>query len=378
MKQVSRCTLRVLILSAWSAGVSALIKGINPFNPPYQTMTGQYGYNQCGTKASPDSRCQNVHIKSASDFCLFGLRSSAYHHLEFGCLLAPRFAGVSETERDAVSYCTQPTHGTRLIPPGTFTLRYYEESYHDVRSLVPLRHHSTMFRLLAEEISQRLMFRRMTMEEKWVGYHLPHKTTLYVNWDARGNPVGEFIILHMPGGVVFGNGNQFVQWTEFLLPDEFCIRACYNGPDAWRYCNHICGCPLVVVFFSLDGPELSHDLMACRWNIPGDYGPGFDSCKGKDVPRPMGECEQTGQWLYLHVASRRRKSSPSWVAGTSLLLLQSSLACTQFNKFSASRNGEEEPVNDLALSIVPWHEGVDIYIMPWLSLWATEKNLEDT
>ncbi|WAQ86195.1 hypothetical protein PtA15_6A827 [Puccinia triticina] len=29
--------------------------------------------------------------------------------------------------------------------------------------------------------------------------------------------------------------------------------------------------------------------MACRWNIPGDYGPGFDSCKGDDVPRPMGE-----------------------------------------------------------------------------------------
>ncbi|WAR56082.1 hypothetical protein PtB15_6B827 [Puccinia triticina] len=83
-----------------------------------------------------------------------------------------------------------------------------------------------------------------------------------LSWDARGNPIG---------GVVFGNGNQFVQWTEFLLPDEFCIRACYNGPDAWRYCNHI------------------YDLMACRWNIPGDYGPGFDSCKGDDVPRPMGE-----------------------------------------------------------------------------------------
>ncbi|KAH9464111.1 hypothetical protein Pst134EB_003648 [Puccinia striiformis f. sp. tritici] len=82
------------------------------------------------------------------------------------------------------------------------------------------------------------------------------------SWDARGNPIG---------GVVFGNGNQFVQWTEFLLPDEFCIRACYNGPDAWRYCNHV------------------YDLMACRWNIPGDYGPGFDSCEGKDVPRPMGE-----------------------------------------------------------------------------------------
>ncbi|KAG0149495.1 hypothetical protein CROQUDRAFT_74138 [Cronartium quercuum f. sp. fusiforme G11] len=83
-----------------------------------------------------------------------------------------------------------------------------------------------------------------------------------------GNDGGEL------GGVVFGNGNQFEQWTEFLLTDEYCIRACFNRPDAWRYCNHI------------------YDLMACRWNIPANYAPGFDTCTGDDVPLPMGEYKQ--------------------------------------------------------------------------------------
>lgn len=230
---VSRWTLRALLLSAWSADVSAIIKGINPASPPYQTMTGQYGYNQCGTQASRDSRCQNVHIKSASDFCLFG---------------PPSFAGVSETEREAVSYCTQPTHGTRLIPPGTFSSVHYVSTPHYV------------------QITGRGNFTKINVPVDDDGGEMdPH------SWDARGNPIG---------GVVFGNGNQFVQWTEFLLPDEFCIRACYNGPDAWRYCNHI------------------YDLMACRWNIPGDYGPGFDSCKGKDVPRPMGEYKLANGSIY--------------------------------------------------------------------------------
>lgn len=33
------------------------------------------------------------------------------------------------------------------------------------------------------------------------------------------------------------------------------------------------------------------DVMACRWNIPGDYTPGFDDCEGENVPHPMGECK---------------------------------------------------------------------------------------
>lgn len=215
------------LFTIWTSSleVTALIKGINPANPPYQTRPGrQYGYNQCGSTSSRDSRCQNVYIRSATDFCLFG---------------PPWFAGVSETERQAVAYCTQPTHGSRLIPPDTF------DSVHFV---------STPYYV---QITGRGNFTKINVPPDNDGGEMDPNSS-----DTLGNPIG---------GVVFGNENQFVQWTEFLLPDEFCIRACYNGPEAWRYCNHV------------------YDLMACRWNIPGDYGPGFDSCKGVDVPRPMGE-----------------------------------------------------------------------------------------
>ncbi|KNE96843.1 hypothetical protein PSTG_09826 [Puccinia striiformis f. sp. tritici PST-78] len=222
MNMIYENALKLIIFLTSTTRVSALIKGIDPANPPYETMPGQYGYNQCGAGASPNSKCQNVYIKSAMDFCLFG---------------PPMLARVSETERDAVSYCTQPTHGARLIPPGTFSSLHYVSTPHYV------------------QITGRGNFTKINVPANDDGGEMGY-------WDARGNPIG---------GVVFGNGNQFVQWTEFLLPDEFCIRACYNGPDAWRYCNHV------------------YDLMACRWNIPGDYGPGFDSCEGKDVPRPMGE-----------------------------------------------------------------------------------------
>jgi hypothetical protein len=60
MKSMYEWVLNVFILLISSTGVTALIKGIDPAHPPYQTMTGQYGYNQCGTSASRDSRCQSV------------------------------------------------------------------------------------------------------------------------------------------------------------------------------------------------------------------------------------------------------------------------------------------------------------------------------
>ncbi|MBW0464756.1 hypothetical protein O181_004471 [Austropuccinia psidii MF-1] len=203
-----------------------LIRGINQTNPPYQTRPGkQAGYNRCGTLASPTSNCQNVYINSPNDFCLWG---------------PPTFGGVSQTERQAVAYCTQPNHGTRVIPQGTFTSVHYVSTKHYI------------------QITGR-------------GNAFARLTPALISFDSLGNPIG---------GVVFGPNLQFEQWTQFLLPDEFCIRACYNGPDAWRYCNHI------------------YDLMACRWNIPADYGPGFDSCKGDEVPLPMGEYKLSNNSIF--------------------------------------------------------------------------------
>ena len=50
---------------------------------------------------------------------------------------------------------------------------------------------------------------------------------------------------------------------NFVAYNEFCIRACKDGPNAPALCNHI------------------YDVMGCDWNMPGDYSPNsFDSCHG--------------------------------------------------------------------------------------------------
>lgn len=49
---------------------------------------------------------------------------------------------------------------------------------------------------------------------------------------------------------------------NFVSATEFCFRGCKDGPGAPALCQHI------------------YDVMGCEWNMPGNYGPGFDSCLG--------------------------------------------------------------------------------------------------
>ncbi len=79
---------------------------------PYQYMGSnrvpngppQTGFNQCSEGWNQQSKCQTAWLNSADDFCLWG---------------PPEPGTVGATEREAVAYCTKPTHGTRLIPDGT-------------------------------------------------------------------------------------------------------------------------------------------------------------------------------------------------------------------------------------------------------------------
>lgn len=32
---------------------------------------------------------------------------------------------------------------------------------------------------------------------------------------------------------------RYTEWTQFISDSQFCIRACYPGPDDYRYCQHI-------------------------------------------------------------------------------------------------------------------------------------------
>lgn len=57
--------------------------------------------------------CQNVIVNSLEDFCLWGPPSGP--------------TSVGETEEIEVAYCTQATHGARVMPAGTITGAHYLE-----------------------------------------------------------------------------------------------------------------------------------------------------------------------------------------------------------------------------------------------------------
>lgn len=48
-----------------------------------------------------------------------------------------------------------------------------------------------------------------------------------------------------------------------MSAEQFCIRACKDGPRAPALCQHV------------------YDVMGCAWNMPGNYDAGtFERCQG--------------------------------------------------------------------------------------------------
>ncbi|KAF5311021.1 hypothetical protein D9619_007903 [Psilocybe cf. subviscida] len=82
--------------------------------------------------------------------------------------------------------------------------------------------------------------------------------------DGNGNPIGGLVF-----SSAFGSLEQIHEWTSFVSDTEFCFRACKPGPKAATFCQHI------------------YDVMGCEWNMPANYGAGFESCQG-DSGQPMG------------------------------------------------------------------------------------------
>ncbi|GAA6014066.1 hypothetical protein JCM10207_000225 [Rhodosporidiobolus poonsookiae] len=204
---------------------------VDPNNLPHTSESGQYGYNDCTKYGdSPSANCQTLHIESLDDFCLY----------------APPKAGstIGDTERYEVAWCTKAGHGARLLPKGTIT------GAHMIRTPNYI------------QISGTLDGTKINIKKGDDGGELdPHGA------DGNGNPIGAVVL-----STVNGKLTQIKEWTSFISDDEFCIRACYNGPDAWRWCNHI------------------YDVMGCYWNEPGSYAKGsFDTCKADNVAYPMGE-----------------------------------------------------------------------------------------
>ncbi|WVQ85133.1 hypothetical protein IAT38_007298 [Cryptococcus sp. DSM 104549] len=209
-------------------------------NLPASSEEGQYGTNACGTTAHQDSNCQNVYVNSVDDFCLWGPPSTTSDE-------GDKTAKIGNVEQIVVSYCLKDGYGTRLIPDGTITGAHFVKVVSDKVSYVQVTGVGDLTKLLIPAGDD--------------GGELdPH------SWTGLGNP---------QGGLVFTNAytgayEQAHEWTSFMSYNEFCIRACRDGPNAAGYCEHI------------------YDLLSCQFTVPGDMGEGFDECEGDPTDEAPG------------------------------------------------------------------------------------------
>jgi len=200
-------------------------------NLPTTSEQGQYGPNSCGVSSSNSSLCQNLYINSVQDFCLFGPPYSGAN------------ASIGETERIEVAYCLKAGYGTRLFPDGTILGAHFVQTSDYV------------------QVTGWGDFTKIGLPPGDQGGELdPH------GYDGNGNPIGGLVF-----GSSYGQLQQYHEWTNFMSANEFCIRACNPaGPNPAGFCEHV------------------YDLMACEWNMPGNYDPGyFEDCVG-DSGEPMG------------------------------------------------------------------------------------------
>lgn len=203
---------------------------------PYKVDTGngergvQEGYNQCNdTTAGPNSMCQTLIVNSLKDFCIWG---------------PPERGTIGDTEHNNVAWCTQPNHGSRVIPEGTITGAQYVRT----PSYVAI-----------------------------VGYFNQEKLNIPANdeggeldsggQDMRGNPLGAMVYSNsLPSSM--GQLTQAPMWHAFLGSGMFCMKFCdEKAPNASGLCRHV------------------YDTLGCYPNIPWDYEGNknvFLSCEGED------------------------------------------------------------------------------------------------
>ncbi|KAK7061288.1 hypothetical protein R3P38DRAFT_3488901, partial [Favolaschia claudopus] len=209
-----------------------------PSNVPAQTEEGQTGTNQCGTGLNQTSMCQTAYMNSLEDWCVWAPPESGPH------------SSIGETERIEVAWCTKARNGTgaRLIPDGTIIGAHW---------------------LITPDYIQ------VTGTAKTSNLNIPDNDSGGGGGKHHhhGSNEGHWFIF--VGGIVFstafgGQVQEIFEWTNFMGPGEFCFRICDpKGKNPAAYCQHI------------------YDEMGCEWNMPANYGPGFDTCHA-DSGEPMG------------------------------------------------------------------------------------------
>ncbi|KAG6908602.1 hypothetical protein DXG01_004005 [Tephrocybe rancida] len=195
---------------------------------------GQSGYNICNsTTQNQDSLCQTSFVNSIDDFCIW----------------APIKPGsqVADTEGEMVAWCTNPAHGTRLIP---------RESLQGVQFM-----RTPDYVQVVGFIDQT----RVNLQGGDYGGEMdPHGA------DLRGNPLGGLLYSN-----AWSNGNnnsytQVIEWHDFIGSNYFCIKACDPaGANAKHFCEHV------------------YDRMGCLYNAPANAQNGtFESCLGDNQDYP--------------------------------------------------------------------------------------------
>ncbi|KZV83512.1 hypothetical protein EXIGLDRAFT_683698 [Exidia glandulosa HHB12029] len=188
----------------------------------------QSGFNLCNsTTQGQQSLCQTLVVNSLEDFCIYA---------------PPTFKKVDDAEEEVVAWCTQPTHGARLIPAGTITGAQFIKtpSYIEVTGL----------------IKQSLI----NIPDGTTGGELDSG-----GQDLRGNPIGGLAYSNnMPHSS--GQMTQSRMWHEFIGSNTFCLKLCDNeAPNASGLCRH------------------RLDTIGCLTAVPASYQDGvFLSCEGDD------------------------------------------------------------------------------------------------
>jgi len=180
--------------------------------------------------------CQTAFFNSLDDFCLWGVPQPN--------------SSVGDSEARAVAYCTQDTHGTRVIPPGSIQAAQWivTPSYIQVTG----------------QIDQT----GLNIAEGDAGGEMDP-----AGEDLRGNPLGGLVYTTAFDGASEEEPMQVNWWTNFMGGDIFCMKICVPGSENEEVnCEHI------------------YDRSGCYVNMPSEgyfNDDTFETCEG-DVGLPVG------------------------------------------------------------------------------------------
>jgi hypothetical protein len=172
-------------------------------------------------------------LNSIQDFCLWG---------------SPTPNGViADVEAAVVAYCSQPGHGTRLIPPGTLTAVQFIKTPGYIQ--VTGNFNQTGIGLSASDSGGELD---------------PHGD------DLAGNPLGGLVFSNnLPTAKNNSTFTQVKNWSSFVGSDQFCFKACDNSITSPDYCLN------------------TFDVEGCSFNMPASYAPNeFSVCLGENQAQP--------------------------------------------------------------------------------------------